>query len=145
MAAAVPLALTGAGAVLPAKAQSDDPQQLCIGPDSTVDDRVKGCSAVIDSGQVHGRELAAAYAQRGFAFTLKRALDQAQKDLDQAIKIAPTMRRAMSIAPISGPFPTSPNALWLMPKAGFGSSRICHSLFSSVLVRNQSSASTTAP
>jgi tetratricopeptide (TPR) repeat protein len=89
MAAAVPLALTGAGAVLPAKAQSDDPQQLCIGPDSTVDDRVKGCSAVIDSRQVHGRELAAAYAQRGFAFTLKRALDQAQKDLDQAIKIAP--------------------------------------------------------
>ena len=75
MVAAVPLALTGAGAVLPAKAQSDDPQQLCIGPDSTVDDRVKGCSAIIDSGQAHGRELAAAYAQRGFAFTLKRNLE----------------------------------------------------------------------
>jgi Tfp pilus assembly protein PilF len=89
MAATVSVVFTGAGTVLPAAAQSDDPQQLCNGPDSTIDDRVKGCSAIIDSGQAHGRELAAAYAQRGFAFTLKRVLDQAQKDLDQAIKIAP--------------------------------------------------------
>ena len=46
-----------------AQAQTADPQQLCEGPQSTVDDRVKGCSAIIDAGQVRGRELAAAYAQ----------------------------------------------------------------------------------
>jgi tetratricopeptide (TPR) repeat protein len=72
-----------------AQAQPADPQQLCEGPQSTVDDQVKGCSAIIDAGQVRGRELAAAYAQRGLAFTLKRNLDGAKNDLDQAIKIAP--------------------------------------------------------
>ena len=77
-----------------AQAQTADPQQLCEGPQSTVDDRVKGCSAIIDAGQVRGRELAAAYAQRGFAFTLTRNLDQAKNDLDQAIKIAPDYAQA---------------------------------------------------
>jgi tetratricopeptide (TPR) repeat protein len=74
---------------MPAAAQTADPQQLCGGSQTTADDWVKGCSAIIDSGQAHGRDLAAAYAQRGFAFTLKRNLDQAQKDLDQAINLAP--------------------------------------------------------
>ena len=55
---------------------------------------MKGCSAVIESGQVQGGLLAAAYAQRGFVFTLKRNLEQAQKDLDQAIKIAPDYAEA---------------------------------------------------
>ena len=74
-----------------AQAQTADPQQLCEGPQSTVDDRVKGCSV---AGQVRGRELAAAYAQRGFALTLTRNLDQAKNDLDQAIKIAPDYAQA---------------------------------------------------
>jgi tetratricopeptide (TPR) repeat protein len=77
-----------------AQAQPADPQQLCEGPQSTTEDRVKGCSAIIDAGQARGRELAAAYAQRGFAFTLKRNLDQAKNDLDQAIKIAPDYAQA---------------------------------------------------
>ena len=76
LAATVPLVvLTGEGAWMPAAAQTADPQQLCGGPQTTADDWVKGCSAIIDSGQAHGRELAAAYAQRGFAFTLKRNLE----------------------------------------------------------------------
>jgi hypothetical protein len=66
----------------PEAAQAADPRQLCLGPVSTSDERVKGCSAVIESGQVQGGLLAAAYAQRGFVFTLKRNLEQAQKDLD---------------------------------------------------------------
>jgi tetratricopeptide (TPR) repeat protein len=66
-----------------------DPQQLCQGAESTVDQHVTGCSAVIESGKLKGRELAAAYAQRGFALTIKRNLEQAQKDLDQAVKLAP--------------------------------------------------------
>ena len=77
-----------------AQAQTADPQQLCEGPQSTVDDRVRGCSDIIDAGQVRGRELATAYAQRGFAFTLTRNLDQAKNDLDQAIKIAPDYAQA---------------------------------------------------
>ena len=78
----------------PEAAQAADPRQLCLGPASTPDERVKGCSAVIESGQVQGSLLAAAYAQRGFVFTLKRNLEQAQKDLDQAIKIAPDYAEA---------------------------------------------------
>ena len=70
------------------------PAAVCLGPASTSDERVKGCSAVIESGQVQGGLLAAAYAQRGFVFTLKRNLEQAQKDLDQAIKIAPDYAEA---------------------------------------------------
>ena len=78
----------------PEAAQATDPRQLCLGPASTPDERVKGCSAVIESGQVQGSLLAATYAQRGFVFTLKRNLEQAQKDLDQAIKIAPDYAEA---------------------------------------------------
>jgi tetratricopeptide (TPR) repeat protein len=77
-----------------AQAQPADPQQLCEGPQSMTEDRVKGCSAIIDAGQARGPELAAAYAQRGFAFTLKRNIDQAKNDLDQAIKIAPDYAQA---------------------------------------------------
>jgi tetratricopeptide (TPR) repeat protein len=73
----------------PEAAQAADPRQLCLGPASTADERVAGCSAVIESELVQNNLLAAAYAQRGFVFTLKRNLEQAQKDLDQAIKIAP--------------------------------------------------------
>jgi tetratricopeptide (TPR) repeat protein len=71
-----------------------DPRRLCLGAATSAEVRVKACSAVIESGQVQGGLLAAAYAQRGFIFTLKRNLEQAQKDLDQAIKIAPDYAEA---------------------------------------------------
>jgi tetratricopeptide (TPR) repeat protein len=71
-----------------------DPRQLCLGAATSAEERVKACSAVSESGQVQGGLLAAAYAQRGFIFTLKRNLEQAQKDLDQAIKIAPDYAEA---------------------------------------------------
>jgi tetratricopeptide (TPR) repeat protein len=71
-----------------------DPRRLCLGAATSAEVRVKACSAVIESGQVQGGLLAAAYAQRGFIFTLKRNLEQAQKDLDQAIMIAPDYAEA---------------------------------------------------
>jgi tetratricopeptide (TPR) repeat protein len=72
-----------------AAGQSDN-RQLCFGPQTSPDDWVKGCSAIIDSGDAKGRDLAAALAQRGFAFTLKRNLPEAQKDLDLAVKTDPS-------------------------------------------------------
>jgi hypothetical protein len=57
------------------EAPAADPQQLCLGADSTVDQRVSGCTAMIESGKAQGRELAAAYAQRGFMLTIKRNLE----------------------------------------------------------------------
>jgi tetratricopeptide (TPR) repeat protein len=74
---------------LPAHAQliSDEAPRACNR--STPDETIASCSAVIDSGTLTGRPLAAAYAQRGYARTLKRSLAEAEADLDQAIKIDP--------------------------------------------------------
>jgi tetratricopeptide (TPR) repeat protein len=93
----VPVAAQAEGtADSPAEAApAADPRQLCLGPATSPDERVKACSAVIESGQTQGSLLAAAYAQRGFIFTLRRNLEQAQKDLDQAVKIAPDYAEAL--------------------------------------------------
>jgi len=40
---------------------------------------IAACSAVIESGNATGRQLATAYSQRGYARTLKRALPEAEK------------------------------------------------------------------
>lgn len=71
-------------------AQTGDVKPQCGGPNTSADDWIAGCSAIIAAGTASGRELAAAYAQRGFAFTLKRNLGQAETDLDQAVKIDPS-------------------------------------------------------
>jgi tetratricopeptide (TPR) repeat protein len=76
-------------------AETGEMRPTCGGPNTTRDEWITGCSALIDSGTVTGRARAVvAYAQRGFAFTLKRNLDQAEKDLDQAVKIDPTFAQA---------------------------------------------------
>ena len=56
-----------------ASAQGDG--ALCHGPNATLEQRVTACSSIIASGNTTGRDLAAAYAQRGYAYTLKRKLD----------------------------------------------------------------------
>jgi tetratricopeptide (TPR) repeat protein len=78
----------------PEPAVAADPRQLCLAPASTLDERLSGCTAMIESGKAQGSMLAAAYAQRGFVFTLRRNLEQAHKDLDQAVKIAPDYTEA---------------------------------------------------
>ena len=74
---------------VPAHAQliSDEAARAC--DQATPDQAITSCSLVIDSGTVSGRPLAAAYAQRGYARTLKRNLTEAETDLNEAIKIAP--------------------------------------------------------
>src|SRR5690348_16180964 len=49
------------------QAQGDQPTRACSQPQGTLDETIASCSAVIEAGSVSGRELAAAYAQRGFA------------------------------------------------------------------------------
>jgi Putative Zn-dependent protease, contains TPR repeats len=77
-----------------ALAASDAAANACNGPLGSPDDAITRCSAVIDSGAASGRQLAIAYAQRGFARTLKRSLAEAEQDLDQAIKIDPDCAEA---------------------------------------------------
>jgi len=91
------LALTGLSccifwtllAAAPARAQliSDEAARVCA--QSTAEETITSCTAVIDAGNLTGRQLAAAYAQRGYARTLKRSLTEAEADLDQAIKTDP--------------------------------------------------------
>src|SRR6516165_8296469 len=78
----------------PARAEADEAARSCPAHPTTPDDSIAGCSAVIDSGTAGGRELAAAYAQRAFARTLKRSLPEAEADLDQAIRIDPDYAQA---------------------------------------------------
>jgi tetratricopeptide (TPR) repeat protein len=74
----------------PAQAQliSEEAARACN--HATLAETVTSCSAVIDSGTVTGRPLAAAYVARGSARILLRKLDEAEADFDQAIKIDPT-------------------------------------------------------
>src|SRR6478752_1251311 len=80
----------------PSNAQTltDEAGRACSQAVTTPDDAIISCSAVIDSGTVSGRQLAAAYAQRGYARTLKRSLTEAEADLDAAIKIDPDYAEA---------------------------------------------------
>src|SRR6185437_13021443 len=61
---------------------------------TTADGWIAACTAMIESSTLHGRPLAGVYSQRGYAFTLKRNLAQAKKDLDEAIKIDPQFAQA---------------------------------------------------
>src|SRR5262245_49690601 len=51
---------------------------------------IAGCSALIDSGELRGRELSTAYARRGHAFTLTRNLARAADDLEHAVAADPS-------------------------------------------------------
>ena len=66
----------------PAQAASED---ACKARGVSIDDRLAGCTAMIDSQHETGRALAAAYCNRGYAFTEKRELDRALADLEEAI------------------------------------------------------------
>ena len=65
--------------------------EACIGTTSTPDERVSACSSVISARSETGRKLAAAYCNRGYGLTEKRELDAALADLDEAIRLDPTL------------------------------------------------------
>ena len=65
--------------------------QSCIGATTTAEDRVTACSAVIDGKTETGHKLAAAYCHRGHGLTEKSQLDAALADLDEAIRLDPTL------------------------------------------------------
>src|SRR5215216_4798046 len=73
----------------PATAQPQPDESPCQAPTATLEERIAGCSAIIESGREQGRALAIAYCNRGYALTEKRELDRAIADLDAAIKIDP--------------------------------------------------------
>jgi tetratricopeptide (TPR) repeat protein len=71
--------------------------ELCNGSDRTsLEPRINGCTAVIDSGQGTATALAIAYNNRGNAFTAKGDYDRAIQDFDQSIKLNPTYAKPLN-------------------------------------------------
>ena len=99
-------------------------QNACKARDVTNEERLAGCTAMIEAKTETGRSLAVAYCNRGFALTEKRELDSALADLDRrsrsirrmparsATAAACTRSRATS----SGRWPTTTEAIKLDPK-----------------------------
>jgi len=84
------LALCVAFAMAPAPALATSLQQawsVCISMDSDADDRVADCSAVIESGQAKGRQLAYAYVSRGRALDKLDNLPGAIADYGAALRL----------------------------------------------------------
>jgi hypothetical protein len=61
------------------------PEAACKALDASHEERIAGCTAIIDAKRETGRALALAYCNRGFALTEKRELDRALSDLEEAI------------------------------------------------------------
>jgi hypothetical protein len=51
----------------------------CQGRSVSDDERIAGCTTVIEAGKESGHDLAVAYCNRGLALTGKRQLDEARK------------------------------------------------------------------
>ncbi len=84
--AVVVIALAGASA---AHAQTDDELRAWCFGDSTDDQTIQGCDAVIAAGRVQGNDLAAAYGARAYAYNRKGDYARALTDHDIAIRMNP--------------------------------------------------------
>ena len=68
--------------------------QLCNGADrSTPEPQIKGCTALIESGEETSLVLAVAYTNRGNAYAAKGDYDLAISDYDAAIKLNPAFAK----------------------------------------------------
>jgi tetratricopeptide (TPR) repeat protein len=84
------IALAGATA----QAQDYEQHRKWCYEDSTDDETITGCDAVIASGRMKGDDLAAAYGARGYAYNRKGMYDRALADHNTAIEMNP--REAMA-------------------------------------------------
>ena len=72
-----------------ARAQTYDQLSAWCYGDSTDDQTIQGCDAVISSGRVQGKDLAAAYGARAYAYNRKGDYARAIPDHDIAIRMNP--------------------------------------------------------
>ena len=71
--------------------------ELCNGSGRTsFEVRIKGCTALIDSGQGTTTALAIAYNNRGNAHTAKGDYDRAIQDFDKSIKLDPAYAKPLN-------------------------------------------------
>jgi tetratricopeptide (TPR) repeat protein len=91
---AAAIAEAAALAGVPAAAQTEQQWDVCYGigvptelapPEMLID----GCTAIIESGGHHGRNLAVAFANRGLGYMRTSQDERAFADFDQAIQLDP--------------------------------------------------------
>lgn len=88
------LALAATGS--PAAAQTFDQNKAQCVSGASADLRVKACTALINSGQVSGRSLAAVHGLRGNAYLAAKDYDHAIADFGEVIRINPQDAEAFS-------------------------------------------------
>jgi tetratricopeptide (TPR) repeat protein len=78
-------------AASPAAAQSQPQIDWCVNATHgfSIDQQISGCTAAIQSHKWRGRDIAWAFNNRGFAYYLKRYIDPAFEDFEQAIRLDP--------------------------------------------------------
>src|SRR5471032_1886728 len=82
--------LVGPTVALAQTAKETAKEWNCTGnPDIAWDVQISGCTAVIQSGNYSGMNLAWAFNNRGNAYTEKKEYDRAIADYDQAIRLNP--------------------------------------------------------
>src|ERR1700677_1904030 len=82
------MALLGGSAFLRGQTQ-DENRNLCKSEDP--DRSIEGCSALIQSGQEAGINLAKAFYGRGSAYARKGDYEHAIQDYDQALRLNPSL------------------------------------------------------
>ena len=82
----------------PAAAQSSQRRAWCLNQGGTfsVDQRINGCSSIIQSGRESPRNLAVAYYSRGLAYYDKGDDDRAIAEFNEAIRLDPKFAYAYS-------------------------------------------------
>src|SRR5476649_752076 len=89
-AGAVALAVILCASGFPARAQSKQQFNACIGEhDPAPDQKIAGCTAVIQAGKLKGKSLAFAFINRGVAYYEKGQLDSALENYNQGIELHP--------------------------------------------------------
>jgi tetratricopeptide (TPR) repeat protein len=75
----------------PAAAQSSQRRAWCVNQGGTfsIDQRINGCSSIIQSGRESPRNLAVAYYSRGLAYYDKGDDDRAIAEFNEAIRLDP--------------------------------------------------------
>jgi tetratricopeptide (TPR) repeat protein len=81
----------------PAQAVSDQQIGWCNGGDNATPElSVGGCTAMIQSGEYSGEELAIVFNNRGIAYFKNGQFERAIQDYDQAIRLSPNFFNALS-------------------------------------------------
>lgn len=73
----------------PALAQTQQQIDWCNSPDSTSDQTIAGCTAIIEAGVADTADLSVAHSNRGIGYMAKGRFDPAIADLNRAIALDP--------------------------------------------------------